>query len=448
MSKSRTLRVSRRTFMAGAASTLSAPMFIPASALGQDGRPAPSKRITVALIGSGGMGRGNTKSMIRYDDCQFVAACDVDENNVAAGKKVIDDHYKNQDCQTYKDFREVVARKDIDAVIVATTDHWHALTAVATANAGKHIYCQKPLTHLFAEGRVLANAVKKNNVIFQVGSQQRSSGFFKQAVELVRNGYLGKLERVEIGLPTGRQSPDKYEKEQTPPKELDYDFWCGPSKMLPYMKERLHFNWRWNYAYGGGQLMDWIGHHNDITHWSLDQDNGGPVEAQAVGFTYPNDKTVFDAAMAYDVQCVYADGTKTSISNQYPNGVRWYGPNGSIFVSRSAFWIYDKEGKQQDKLSKEARGKDFDRGPWKAYDSQEHHRNFLDGIKTGKPCICPSETGHRSITPGHLGLLSQALGQRKLKWDAKTETVVGDAEADKLLKTVEYRGPWKLEGLA
>ncbi|MBI1371220.1 MAG: gfo/Idh/MocA family oxidoreductase [Phycisphaera sp.] len=444
--------LTRRALLGAAATASVAPLFIPASALGKAGRPAPSERITLASIGVGAMGRGNTMSFLNNADCQVVAVCDVDRahaRDVRDGKATygrepvraeIDAHYaqdkadgRYKGCDVYADFREVIARDDIDAILVATPDHWHALITIAALDAGKDVYCQKPLTHTFAEGREVVAAAKRNDAIFQTGSQQRSTFNFRWAVELVLNGHIGAVRRVEVGLPTGHGEPPHAE-EQDVPDRLDYDMWCGPSKKLPYMFERLHRNWRWRLDYGGGQLMDWIGHHNDIAHWGLGMDKSGPVEVKAVGFEYPLDTSVWNAAYNYEVKCRYASGVTSSISNKNRQGCKWIGDDGWVFVDRGKYEASNPEWTKNR----------FDRGPIKAYESKEHHRNFLDGVKTRTACICPAETGHRSVTPGHLGLLSAALDGRTLKWDPKDEQIVGDDAANKMLQNTPMREPWKL----
>jgi predicted dehydrogenase len=288
------------------------------------------------------------------------------------------------------------------------------------------------MTHTFAEGQAVVRAVAENGVVFQTGSQQRSQGKFRRAVEIVINGHIGKIRRVEVGLPTGHRAASGNTQVQDPPAHLDYDFWCGPSEKLPYCEARCHWNWRWHLAYGGGQLMDWIGHHNDIAHWGLDRDKSGPVEVQAVGFEYPEDRTVWNSAFHYEVKCKYDDGVETSISNKHPMGCKWIGDDGWVYVDRGPF-----EASNPEWLKRE-----FDLGEKKAYDSPEHHRNWLDCVHDREVTICPAETGHRSITPGHLGLVSEALGGRVLKWDPAKEVVIGDEEADKLLKSNRYREPW------
>jgi predicted dehydrogenase len=429
-------RSSRRGFLATAAGALAVPYFVPGTALGKNGAVAPSERITIGVIGihEGGMGGHNARVFMRHTDAQVVAVCNVDKEHLDGAAGLVDKNYGNHDCAKFTDFRELIARDDIDAVCVATPDHWHALCAIAAANAKKDIYCQKPITHTFAEGQALVAAVKKNDVIFQTGSQQRSDWRFRRAVEIVRNGLIGKVRHVEIGLPTGHRESPGDAKFQDPPAHVDYDFWCGPSEKLPYCTKRLHWDWRWHLSYGGGQLMDWIGHHNDIAHWSMHCDQTGPVEVQAVDFAYARDRSVWNSAWRYEVFCRYEDGTTTSLSNTYENGCRWIGDDGWVFVTRGQARASRREWFEES----------FKPGPVEVYRSGEHERNFLDCIKSRTPCICPAETGHRSITPGHLGMLSEALGGRRLRWDPKNEKVIGDDEADRLLKKVEYRAPWSL----
>ena len=429
---SATRSLSRRRFLGAAAGAVAVPFVVPSHVLGLGGNVAPNDRIVMGLIGCGGMGNHNLDAFRRRQDVQFVAVCDVDkQRREEAAKKV-------PDCKQFGDFRELIAIKDVNAVVVATPDHWHALCGIAAIRAGKDVYGEKPVTHTFAEGQALVAAVKEKGAIYQVGSQQRSEWGFRRAVELVINGRIGKVKEVLVGLPTGHKKADGDTKPQDPPAHVDYDFWCGPSEKLQYVPARLHWNWRWHLSYGGGQLMDWIGHHNDICHWGLGMDLSGPIEVQAKGFAYPEDRTVWNAAMSYEVACKYEGGITTSISNKHPMGAKWIGESG---------WVYVDRGKLEASTPEWVK-RDFDPGPKKAYASDDHRADFIGGVKTRKLTIAHAEIGHRSITPGHLGLLSEALGGKVLRWDAKTETVVGDADADKKLKSVAFRKPWVLDRLA
>lgn len=443
---------SRRRFLQATASALVAPMIAPASILGAS-RTSPANRITIGVIGLGAMGTSNLTNFLQEEDAQVVAVCDVHDLHYRdkkpgegtpmgrePAKRRVENHYaigapksSFKGCATYRDFRELCARDDIDAIVVATPDHWHALCTLEALKNGKDVYCEKPVTHLFAEGQAIYREVETRGAIFQTGSQQRSQTRFRIAVETVLNGHLGKIQSVEVGLPTGFSQPRTEPSETTdPPTGLDYDLWCGPSEKLPYIFARHHRNWRWHYTYGGGQIMDWIGHHNDIAHWSLGMDKSGPEEVEALNWTFP-DTDIYNTPVSYDIRCRYAGGITTSISDRHASGIKWTGESGWLYVDRGAIEASNREWIRES----------FDRGPIKAYHSNNHHRNFLDGIRTRIPCITPADTAHRSITPGHLGLVSQRV-RRPLRWDPQSETIIGDLEADKLLKKVPYRKPWTL----
>jgi predicted dehydrogenase len=430
----------RRHFLAKTAAVVGAPTIIPATAIGKGGRPAPSERITMGLVGAGGMGNGDMNNLMRKKDVQMLAVCDVDRNHQNKTRAKVDAYYAEkgdgsyQGCKGYDDFRDVCRREDIDAVIVATPDHWHALATLDALRNGKDVYCEKPVTHLFGEGQAVYREVAKQKAIFQTGSQQRSDVRFRIAVEAVMNGLLGKIKHVEVGLPTGGKTDQLGRKGHQIPEHLDYNFWCGPSRYLPYHPKRLHWDWRWCLDYGGGQLMDWIGHHNDIAHWGLGLDKSGPTKVEAVGFDFA-EGGMYDQPLNYEVKCEFAGGYSSSISNKHKMGAKWIGEDGWLWVDRGKIECSNKEWIRES----------TDRGPIKAYKSEGgHHQNFIAGIKTRTECIAPAETAHRSITPGHLAYVSQNLG-RALRWDAATEVVIGDTEADQMLKQVNYRGEWSLD---
>jgi hypothetical protein len=253
-------KVTRREFLKGAAASaalVALPTIVPASVFGAGNQPVPSNRITMACVGLGGMGGGNMGSFLGQGDCRILAICDVDKGHAEGGKNAVNGRYGNKDCKTYGDFREVMARDDIDTIMLATPDHWHSLVGIAAAKSGKDVYGEKPFTHDLREGRAMADAMKQYGRVWQTGSWQRSTGDFRFACELVRNGRIGKVHTVEVGLPTG--GPGGSEKFCAPPPDLDYDMWVGPSPWAPYSPDRTHWNWRWHLDYGGGQLMDWIG---------------------------------------------------------------------------------------------------------------------------------------------------------------------------------------------
>ncbi|QDU75401.1 Glucose--fructose oxidoreductase precursor [Bremerella volcania] len=433
----------RRQVLKSVLAAWAAPAILSATSLGQ-GRTAPSDRLSIGVIGLGSRGLNLIDDLLRASDAQITMLCDVDTihyrdqpwgKGKAFGLEPTSEYVQKKDpttrgLRTTKDFREVTAASDIDAVVVATPDHWHALITLDAIANGKDVYCEKPVTHTFAEGQSVYRAAHKHDVIFQTGSQQRSSPEFRQAVEIVRNGHLGNLREIEVGLSPGYEKPQGDPTVRQPPESLDYEMWCGPAPKLPYMRARHHRWWRGHRAFGGGVLMDWIGHHNDIAHWAMDGDNSGPTRVEAVGWTFP-ETDVYDTPVQYEIRCEYASGVKTSISSQHKNGALFRGDDGWVYVTRGKLLASNQAWA----------AKDFDAGPKKVYLSDNHMRNFLDGIKSRKACISPAETTHRSITPGHLGYVSHTLG-RPLKWDPMAETMVGDEAAMQLLLKNEYRSPW------
>lgn len=433
----------RRIFLKTAAGLAAFPLILPARARGANAR------IQVGVVGLGGRGMPLLRALVGKDDARIVALCDVHPKHyrdygpgegpmrgTVGGKSYMDEHgVDTSGVWMGGDFREVCSRQDIDAVVVATPDHWHALITLTALRSGKDVYCEKPVTHLFHEGQQVYREVAARKAIFQAGSQQRSDPRFRHAVELIRNGHIGKLKYVEVGLPPGYEKPMGDPTVTTPPETLDYAMWCGPSPELPYMRARHHRWWRGHRAYGGGVLMDWIGHHNDIAHWALDLDASGPLEVRAVDWTYP-ETDIYNTPHLYEIHCTYADGVTSTISSQNPIGTKWVGEDGWVFVRRGALKASDPRWTKPS----------FAPGPVKVYKSRDHIDNFLEGVRTRKACIAPAETAHRSITPGHLGYVSQALG-RGLKWDPVKEECPGDDEANRLLQAVDYRAPWSLEGV-
>jgi predicted dehydrogenase len=373
-------------------------------------------------------------------DCQVVAACDLDQRYLDPAVAAVNKHYANKDCAAYHDYRQMMARDDLDAVMLAVPDHWHALTSIEAANRKLDIYGEKPLARTIAEQQAIVKAVKKNKVIWQTGSWQRSRDNFHKAAEIVRNGLIGKVTRVEVGLPSGHVDFKKTKDKLTvsePPKELDYDLWIGPSKMVPYIEGCVHMNWRWNYNTGGGQLLDWIGHHGDIAHWGLDFDNNGPLEVTAEGDHPPKDApwntaTKYRATLQYpkDITMIIAGG-----HSDIRGGTKWIGTDGWVWCDRGGFDGSRPEWKEWKKLPDDVRKVQL-------LESRNHYRNFLDSVKSRQPTITPVETAHHSLIPGHLALISMLVG-RKITWDPKKETIKADKEASALL-TREYRAPWKL----
>ena len=425
--------VSRRRFLKDAAGVglgaAAFPAIVPGSALGADGAVAPSERIVMGAIGVGSQGTGNMRGFLNRDVVQYVGACDVDRAHRERAKNLIDQKYENKDCVAYLDYRELLARGDLDAVSIGLPDHWHGIISVAVANAGCDIYGEKPLARSIREGRAICDAVHRHGRIWQTGSWQRSVRHFYDACMLVRNGRLGKLEKVEVGLPTGSTSgPNPV---QRVPEGLDWDWWLGPAPRVPF-RGVVHWNWRWILDYSGGQLTDWAGHHIDIAHWGLDKDSDGPVEIWG-NATYPSDG-LYTAPTHYKFHCLYADGVPLTVANntQIPMGAKWYGERGWIHVNRGGLWAEPRS------LLDEEIGPDG----VQIYKSSDHVGNFLECVKTRQQTITPVETAHRSISVGLLGEIAMLTG-RKIKWDPVKEEIIGDPGASELLAR-PFREPWTL----
>lgn len=423
--------VTRRRMIQSTAMLAAAPMVVPSSVFGAN---APSNRITMACIGVRGQGNSNMRRFLGIEECQVLAVCDVNQKVLDQRSNDVNKRYKNKDCKSYKDYRELMQRDDIDSVMIATPDQWHAPIGITAARAGKDIFCEKPITHTHAEGKMLVKEVQKAKRIWQTGSWQRSQFHFHRAVETIMNGHIGELQHVDIGLPNGNPHPPNAADNQTPPAELDYDFWLGPAQEQPYMKERLDFNWRWNYNIGGGQMMDWIGHHNDIAHWAMGEQYNGPILVHSDRMEFPRDKRVWDAAYRYDVHCRYASGVTTRITNLTRMGCTFLGSDG---------WLRVWRGGLIGSNSKQWRDKNWDPGPKKAYKSTDHWRDFINACKTRKDAVTTVEISHRSITPGHIGLISHELGRKKLKYDPKEDKIVGNDDAIKLMEQKGTKGIWR-----
>ncbi len=427
--------LSRRQFLRHAAGVSMAavgfPYIISSSALGANGGVAASERITMGCIGVGGQGTGNMRNFLGKKGAQVVAICDVDQRNADKAKGFVDKRYSNSDCVIYHDFRELIARNDIDALSLAMPDHWHSIPVIMAARAGKDMYAEKPLARTIHEAKVMRDTVNQYGRIWQTGSWQRSVDNFHHGCELVRNGRIGKVTRVEVGLPTG--SPGKNNPIQPVPEGVDWDFWLGPAPWVPF-RGVMHWDWRWMMDYSGGQLTDWAGHHIDIAHWGLGLDDTGPAEIEGKG-EYPKDG-IFDVPTAYRFTCKYANGVEMVVANdrQVPKGMGtvWYGEKGWIHVDRG------RQATDPPELWKETIGPD----EVKLYRSRDHHQNFLDCVKSRQKTITPIEVACRSISVGLLGEIAMLLG-RKVQWDPQKELFVNDDEANRLLSR-PMRAPWHL----
>jgi predicted dehydrogenase len=369
-------------------------------------------------------------------DVQVVAVCDPDIVQRNAAQKTVESKYAAETesgtfkgCASYNDFRELLARDDIDTVIQATPDHWHALVVVGAARAGKDIYGQKPLSLTIQQGRVMSDTVARYGRVFQTGSQQRSSGRFRFACELVRNGRIGKVHTVTCGLPGGNTTDNK--PTLPVPDGFDYDLWLGPAPEVPYCDSRTHWNFRWILDYSGGQVTDWGAHHIDIAHWGLGLTRTGPIEVEGKG-EFPTDG-LWNAATNYRFVAKYESGVELIATNAFENGVKWEGEDGWVFVSRGRIDAHPKSLLQEEIGPGEVHLHESPTG---------HHGNFIECVKSRREPIAPIEEAHRTITVAHLGNIAMQL-DRKVRWNPVTERFVDDSQAERM-RDRAMREPWRL----
>lgn len=419
------------------------PQVIPSTALGMGGKLPPSDRIVMGAIGVGSKGTGDMNIFLRRTkETQVVAVCDVDTSHSDNAKKMVDRVYKNTDCRTYVDFREFLEKEKLDAVTIAIPDHWHGLIYSAAANKKLDVYGQKPLCRTVRDGQAIVKAVKKNNIVWQTGSQQRSDDVFRMAAELAINERIGKIKYVEVSLYDGGRGPG------TPPvmkvpEQLNWDMWLGPAPSVPY-RGVAHYNWRWILDYSGGQLTDWAGHHIDIALWGLGLDRSLPVEVSGNGI-YPREG-LYNVPVEFDFLCKYDNGVEMRVANssrfRFGRGVKWHGENGWIHV--------DREGMRADgrwsnngilKVSDPAllSEKTVDRAI-QLYKSNDHYQNFLDCIRSRKETIAPVESGFNAIAAGLLGEIAMTTG-KTIRVDAQNGEIIGCPEASRLLGRPS-RYPW------
>jgi len=392
------------------------------------------------------MGRTNMKQVLGLGskaevNARIVAVCDVDSKRANHAQSEVDQYYRNKgetqiDIQAYEDFREMLARKDIDAVIIATPENWHGIIGIAAANAGKHIYLQKPLTYSIPEGKALVAAVRANNVVLQTGSQQRSSVYFRQVCTIIRNNWLGQLKTIEVEVPTDKGRADFTAMDV--PQNLNYDMWLGPCEDAPYTEAGVHPKagysrpgWLQVERYCLGMITGWGSHMYDIAQWGMGTDHdSGPIEVSATG-DFP-DRGLFNVHVGYQGEALYENGVRM-ISRNGKAGVRFITENGWAYCSRGGFKCSDMELLRRKPLDNEV----------SLYNSSNHMTDFLTSTRAGKDPACPVEVGHRSNSICVLHHLSMKLGGRKIQWDPKTQTPVGDDQVTSMLN-VPMRAPWTL----
>ena len=463
--KKNTADPSRRQFLkasllAGAAGAIGFPTIVPSSVFGAN---APSKLIVVGQIGCGRIGTtSEIPGVLKNSDlARFVAAADLDSKRLLASKKRIEQDYAKKGIKaaikTYGDYRELLADKSIDAVCVSVPDFWHGQIAMEAALAGKHIYLQKPASITIAEGRQMADTVKAAGVIFQQGSQQRSAANFRVGCELVRNGRIGKLKEVHIGLPT--DPPLKGGAPEMPvPANLNYDMWLGSTPLVPYTEKRVHSQsdvgsrpgWMCIEAHCAGMITNWGAHHVDIAHWGMGTEHTGPIEASGKATYYP-DNGIWDVPATFKVELKYANGVvvKIDCGGETPNGVKFIGEEGWIFVSRGGAAVTKSDPTAGQKMTKALSASDIKllaplKNPQvKLHESKkaDHHTDWLTAIKTKGETIAPAEVGHRSCSACLVGQIAMKRDGKKLTWDPEKERFTNDEQANAMLER-KQRAPY------
>jgi hypothetical protein len=434
--------ISRRDFLKRTAVSAAAPMIVPSYIFT---RQAPSRTFTLGCIGVGRQGQGDMQELIYRGletGARVVAVCDVDSHRREDAQWLVDKIYSIElgkesyrGCAAYHDFRDLLERKDIDGVLVVTPDHWHALIAVAAAQSGKDIYLEKPLTYSIAEGKKLVQAVRRNQRILQVGSQQRSSPYFLKACELARNQKIGKLHTIRVWLPEDQGAGDPHR--MPVPKNLDYDLWMGPTAEASFSEDRVHPQrdytrpgWLQIERYCLGMITGWGSHMNDIAQWGNGTEHTGPVKIKATA-EFP-DRGLFDVHTTFKAEAIYKNGVRLVMQTGSPAGVRFEGDKGWIFVQRGAIEASDDALLRQKIRDDEV----------KLYRSSNHMKNFLECMHSRKDPVAPVEIGHRSNTICVLTHIAMKLG-RELRWDPKEERFIDDKEANQWL-AYPHREPWTL----
>ncbi len=428
-------QLNRRSFLrasAGTATALAVPHFVPSTVLGRDGAVAPSEMITVGFIGTGSHGvHRNLRTYLKQSDAKVLAVCDVDQARMLGAKKEVDKTYGNNDCTTTKDFRDILAREDIDAVMISTPDHWHVLMSVMAMKAGKDVQCEKP-TLTIDEGKTLVKTVRERDKVFQTSTEDRSLPVYHKMAELVRNGRIGKLQRSEVILPKQPGRPGDATPQPVPPG-LDWDMWLGPAPEAPYTPDGVHFNFRWIWAYSGGIICDWGTHLFDTAQWANDTERTGPVEIDGHGTFWEGG--LYDTVKDYDVTYKYANGVIMTCKPGNPS-IKFIGSGGSL---GNRGWNSGRIEASSDAVTQPITGSD----PTRLFTNPAgEHRNFLDCVKSRKDPYFPVDIGHRVSTVCHLANISIKLG-RKIEWDPEAECFANDPDATAMTSR-PMRAPWSL----
>ena len=455
----------RRDFLKTAAvlsAASSAPFIAPSSVFGA---AAPSNRIQAGFVGCGNQSTIDLPAFLGHDDCQVLAVCDVntasfgyrtpeqflgrnpaqERVNAFYAAKAASGAYRG--CDAYNDFRDLLARKDIDAVAIVVPDHWHALMVVMAAQAGKDIYCEKPLSLTVSQGKAMVKAVREHQRILQTGSHYRSSPDNRRGCELVRNGRIGQVKRILTQVAEINAVDPGPGWQPTPiPEGFDYEMWLGPAPWAPYHKDRCFYRFRFNLDYSGGQVTNFGAHSNDAAQWALGMDGSGPIEVEDQGSEWPPQGGLYNTATKTAFRARYANGTELMCKTDQPGfGVRFEGTEGWVEYGYQGLKTHPESLRTSPITSREIHlpvSNPNRRQESGQYHVPDHVRNFLDSIKSRKDPIAPVEVGHRSATVCHLGNIAMLL-KRPLRWDPAQEKFVGDEEANRML-TRPMRAPWHL----
>lgn len=410
----------RRQFLAASTALIAVPTIIPSQAFGAN------ERIITGHVGVGGRGLDNLREFSK----NAIALCDVDKKHLTVAAKFLE--LVGTKVETFGDYRRLLDRKDIDAIVVATPDHWHALVTTDACKAGKDVYCEKPLSLTIDEGKKMVEVARANRRVVQTGSQQRSSHEFRRACELVRSGKLGKIQKVLVGLPASNFASPAVA-DSNPPLELDYDFWLGPAPKKPYNAKHVHYNFRFFWDYSGGQMTNFGAHHIDIVQWALGRDGSGPISSEGTATFDP--KHEYEVPATCSVQHTYENGVILQVEQlgKIKVGITFLGEDKrQLFVNRRVLESYPADLAKTELTANDV----------KLEVSNNHYKNFLDCVKTREKPIADVEIGHRSATICHLGNIAIRLG-RKIQWDPQSQTIVDDPEA-KAMMSRPYRTPWTL----
>lgn len=424
-------KLTRRTVLKAAAAAAVAPYFVPRSVLGSPGRASANERITLGLIGVGNMGGGHVGAFLGHGDVQVVAICDVDRIKREKAQQQVTDHYGAENgsgqyvgCEVYNEFEELLARDDIDAVLIALPDHWHAIIAIAACRAGKDVYCEKPLSLTIHDGGEMVRAARRYARVFQTGSQQRSSENFRYACELVRSGRIGTLKTVNVGV--AGPSGEKFLPEEPIREGFDWQRWLGPAPWKPYNAERCSGSysggWRLIRDYSGGMMTDWGAHHFDIAQWGMGMDGSGPIEIAP-----PN-----ESRRAGSTPLTYRYANGVTMVHGGANGILFTGTEGKVEVNRGYIRTWPES------IGREPiRPNDVH-----LYESPGHRQDWLNCIRTRRRPICDVEIGYRSVSVCHLGNIAW-WQEREIEWDPKREAIIGDPVAARWLDRPK-RAPWRV----